>query len=195
MLAFIFGTLTEKHEDYIVVETESFGFEIFVPTSVLGSLKVTNEKVKIFTYFQPREDSFTLYGFLTKEDKTIFKRLLQVNGIGPRAALSILSALSVHELKLAILNNDYVSISKAQGVGKKTAQKVILELKDKLDLDIFDDFDEEVDVSGDAQTEAITALTTLGYSVYEANKAVRSVKDCTTTEQLIKASLKKLAKL
>ncbi len=193
MFSFIKGRLREINEDYIVVENDYYGFEIFVPHTVFRTLTNIGEEVKIYTYFQPREDSFNLYGFLTKEDKEIFKKLLSVNGIGAKAGLAILSVLTVSELKAAISTGDFAMISRAQGIGKKTAQKVILELKDKIDLDDFSDLSVINTVTAVSE-EALDALIALGYSSYEARTAIRK-SSATSTEDIIKDALKDLSKI
>ncbi len=192
MISFIKGILSEVCENYIVVETDFFGYEIFVPATVFSSIPRVGEEIKIYTYFQPREDAFNLYGFLEKEDKEIFKKLLTVNGIGAKGALAILSVLTVSELKLAISTDDFASISRAQGVGKKTAQKVVLELKDKIDLDL-PNVELSNTVSNDNIDEALAALISLGYSTYEAKKAISKCDGASSTEDIIKQSLKQLS--
>ncbi len=192
MFSFIKGTLSEINEEYIVVENDYYGFEVFVPSTVFKTLTRVGEEVKIYTYFQPREDAFTLYGFLSKEDKEIFKKMLGVNGIGPKAALAILSVLTISELKAAISSGDFDMIARAKGVGKKTAQKLILELKDKVDLDDLSELS-AVAVDTNLYNEALEALISLGYSSYEAKKAVKKCADATSTEEIIKRSLKELA--
>ncbi len=192
MISFIKGILNEVCENYIVVETDYFGYEIFVPTTVLNNLPSIGEEIKIYTFFQPREDAFNVYGFLEKEDKEIFKKLLTVNGIGAKGALAILSVLSVSDLKLAISTDDFASISRAQGVGKKTAQKVVLELKDKISFDL-PNAEVHTIVSNDNTDEALAALISLGYSNYEAKKAISKCDSTSSTEEIIKHSLKQLS--
>ena len=160
-------------------------------------------EVKIHTYFQVREDAMQLYGFLSKDDLEMFRLLLNVNGIGPKAALGVLAGLTADELRFAVLSDDIKTISKAPGIGKKTAQKLILELKDKLKLE--DAFEkklaheqEAASVSGflihDGRQEAAEALIALGYSSTDAMKAVRKVTDVSPddVEALLKAALKQL---
>ena len=160
-------------------------------------------KVKVHTYFHVREDAMQLYGFLSKDDLEMFRLLLNVNGIGPKAALGVLAGLTADELRFAVLSDDIKTISKAPGIGKKTAQKLILELKDKLKLE--DAFEkklaheqEAASVSGflihDGRQEAAEALIALGYSSTDAMKAVRKVTDVSPddVEALLKAALKQL---
>ncbi len=192
MFSFVKGTLNEINEEYIVVENEMYGLEIFVPSSVFRAFTKIGEEVKIYTYFQPREDSFNLYGFSSKDEKEVFKKLLSVNGIGAKAGLAILSAISVDELKTAVATGDHAMITRAKGIGKKTAQKLILELKDKLDMIDISDINVLVDAGADID-DALVALVSLGYSNYEAKKAISKCEDKSSTEAIIKACLKQLA--
>ena len=198
MLAYIKGYLEEKATDTIVVETGDLGYQILVPTSVISELPHPGEEVKIYTYLHVREDAMVLFGFLTKEDKETFMKLITVSGIGPKGALGVLSVLSTYELKVAIMNNDVKAITMAPGIGKKTAQKLILELKDKLKID---DYTEMIagEIGGDnlasqgVVEEAVEALVALGYSSHEAYRAVKEAAHLETVEEVIKEGLKKLA--
>ena len=200
MIAFVKGILDSVSEDKIIVENQNIGFEILVPGSVVSELPQVGNTVKIYTYTYVREDALQLYGFLTKDSMDMFKLLITVNGIGPKAALGILTAMDTDALRLAILSDDAKTIAKAPGIGPKTASKLILELKDKISL--ADTLGEQsAMVSADAvdsktnanRAEAIEALTALGFSASEAVKAVSGVKDIETlsTEAIIKAALKK----
>ncbi len=202
MISYLIGKIEEIEENRIVIEANFMGFQIFVPSTVAHRVSI-GEKVKIYTYMSVKEDDISLYGFLTKDDLKIYKLLLAVNGIGPKAALGVLSALSADELRFAVLSDDAAAISKAPGIGKKTAQKLILELKDKLSLE--DAFEQKlsnkaVSASGnvvahtDAGAEAVQALTALGYSASEALRAVRTVENAEVmnVEQILKAALKQL---
>lgn len=135
MISYIKGELAEVLEDSIVVETGGIGFEIRVPALVLDELPAEGEEVKIYTYFHVREDAMQLFGFLERSDIRIFEQLLGVSGIGPKGAMAILSIMSAEDLQFAVLADDAKTISKAPGVGLKTAQKLILELKDKMKLE------------------------------------------------------------
>lgn len=204
MINFVKGELDTVTENSIVVENNGIGFEILVPLSVVSNLPQTGNEVKIYTYTYVREDALQLYGFLTKDELAMFKLLITVNGIGPKGALGILSVMDADALRFAILADDAVSISKAPGVGKKTAGKLILELKDKMD---FEEAVENVldkgqaaagagDASdgGVAANEAIQALVALGYTSTEAVKAVKkvAVTPGMTVEDILKAGLKNL---
>lgn len=204
MINFVKGELDTVTENSIIVENNGIGFEILVPLSVVSNLPQTGNEVKIYTYTYVREDALQLYGFLTKDELAMFKLLITVNGIGPKGALGILSVMDADALRFAILADDAVSISKVPGVGKKTAGKLILELKDKMD---FEEAVENVldkgqaaagagDASdgGVAANEAIQALVALGYTSTEAVKAVKkvSVTPGMTVEDILKAGLKNL---
>ena len=188
----------------IVVETGGIGWNIHVPLSVFDRLPGTGEPVRIYTSFQVREDAMTLYGFLNRQDLQMFGQLLSVTGIGPKAALGILSTLQPDDLRMAIISEDAKAIARAPGIGPKTAKRVILDLKDRIKMeDIL-----PAGFSGTAEApaaaasgvegvgrEAIEALVALGYSMTEAARAVRQVEitDDMTAEGVLKASLKHLA--
>lgn len=205
MFSYIRGPLTEVTEDMIVVETGGIGWNIHVPLSVLEQLPRVGEEVRVYTSFQVREDAMTLYGFLTRQDLQMFRQLLGVNGIGPKAALGILSALKPDDLRLAIVSEDSRAIARAPGIGPKTAKRVILDLKDKISMEdilpagygVGAEAAGAAPVSGmdGAGKEAIEALVALGYSMSEAARAVRQVEitDDMTAEVVLKASLKYLA--
>ena len=205
MISYIKGPLTEIRGDMIVIEAGPVGLEVRVPLSLLDELPKVAEGVKIYTYFQVREDSMSLYGFLSRQDREMFQQLLGVNGVGPKGALGILSALRPDDLRLAILSGDAKAISRAPGIGVKTAQRVILDLKDKVSADdilssVAEDGESSGDISwqgsgGDAVKEAIQALVALGYTNAEAARAVRrtEVTDTMTAEEILKASLRHLS--
>ena len=201
MISYVKGALAEKSGDRIVVEAGPVGLGIYVPLSVLEVLPPLGEEVKIYTYLQVREDDLSLYGFLNRQDLDMFRRLIGVNGIGPKGALGILSALSPDDLRLAILTGDAKAISKAPGVGAKTAQRIILDLKEKVSaeekLASVSDTEERTSVPlmQEAGREAATALVALGYSNLEASKAVKNVQitEDMDAEAVLRASLKYLA--
>ncbi len=202
MYAYIKGILAEITEDAIIVENQGIGYEIAVPGQVFDYLPSVGEEVKIYTYHYVREDAILLYGFLTKEDVLIFKMLIGVSGIGPKGALSILSVLSTDDLRFAILGDDAKAIAKAPGVGAKTAQRVIIELKDKLSLE--DAFEQklanqaqkaELNPAVGVKNEAILALTSLGYSQSEALKVLQGIEISPDdqVEDVLKMALKQMA--
>ena len=190
----------------MVIESGGIGWNIHVPLSVLDRLPHVGEQMKVYTSFQVKEDSMTLYGFLSRQDLKMFNQLLGVNGIGPKAALGILSFLTPDDLRMAIIAEDAKAIAKAPGIGPKTAKRVILDLKDKISMDDvlplqFAGGPAEANVAAAASgvdgagKEAIEALVALGYSPTEATKAVRQVeiKEGMNAEAVLKASLKFLA--
>lgn len=202
MISFIKGELVEIFEDSIVLESNKIGYQINVPGSLIAELPSLGSEIKIYTYLHVREDALKLFGFFTREDLEVFRLLIGVNGIGPKGALGILSVISPDDLRFAVLSDDVKAISRAPGVGAKTAQKLIIELKDKLKLeDAFEiKANREAQVvqktaQNDAKSEAVLALTALGYSNSEALKAVQKV-DITAdmdVETILKAALKKVS--
>lgn len=201
MFSYMKGELVEILEDAIVLEVNNIGYNIHIPASMIDSFHGTGQEIKIYTYFHVKEDSMKLYGFLTRDDLNIFKLLLGVNGIGPKGALAILSVMTPDDLRFAVLGEDAKTIAKAPGIGNKTAQRLILELKDKLDLEqAFEAKSTHVAEEGqasvsEARGEAVQALTALGYSSTEAVKAVNNVEftEDMTVEDILKAALKQMA--
>lgn len=200
MYSYIRGILEEIGEDKIVVDNQGIGYNIYVPGSVLDRVAAVGSEVKIFTYLHVKEDALTLYGFLTKDDIKVFQLLLGVSGIGPKGALAILSVLSTDDLRFAVVGGDAKAIAKAPGVGAKTAQRVILELKDKLELeDVFEPKDTPgVAAKPEVNTvkgEAVQALMALGYSSSEALSVLSKIEitEDSDVEGILKAALKQMA--
>jgi Holliday junction DNA helicase RuvA len=200
MIGYMKGTVEGISQDYILFENNGVGYRIFTSQMVIQQLQA-HQQMKLFTYLHVREDELSLFGFPTTEELDAFKLLIGVNGIGPKAALSILSVLSVRDLALAVMSGDSKAITKANGVGAKGANRVIMELKDKLTLeDMFegagDDSVTPVSTSGadGGVQDAILALVSLGYSEFEALKAVKQVPgaDNMESEELLKQALKKM---
>lgn len=201
MIAYIKGIVAQIEKDGIVLECQNMGYRIFMPASSLERLGKTGEERTIHTYLHVKEDAMQLYGFLKREDLAVFRLLLGVNGVGPKAAMGILSCLSWENLSFAILSDDAAAIAKAPGIGKKTAQKVILELKDKMNLqEAFEQKLSGEEEPGRVQTdsaavqEAAEALEALGYGRQEAWTAVRRVsgKAGMNVEELLRAALKEM---
>lgn len=199
MISYIKGELSAVEEDKIIVETNGIGYGIFMPAQAMGQLPPVGQDVKIYTYLNVREDAMQLFGFLTKDDLNVFKLVIGVSGIGPKGGLSILSKLSPDDLRFAVLANDAKAISAAPGIGKKTAEKLIIELKDKLSVeDILErntgtsDVTPTSDYSSAVQAEAVEALTALGYGSTESMRAVKKVliTESTTVEEILKQALK-----
>ena len=201
MYAYIKGKLAEINTDHIVIEAGGIGYQVFISLQTFDYLPSVGENLKIYTYLYLREDAMILYGFLTKDDLELFKLLISVSGIGPKGGLAILSTLEADDLRFAILPGDAKAISKAPGVGGKTAQRVILELKDKLSLeDAFEAKTEHVQknaaaAGGSVKNDAVMALTALGYSSTESLKAVSAVEitEDMDVEEVLKAALKHLS--
>lgn len=202
MISFIRGAAADLTETSVILEAGSIGYEIFMTGTDLAQIHI-GEELKIHTYFHIREDAMQLYGFLAKDNLQMFKLLIGVNGVGPKAAMGILSGITADELRFAVLSDDVKTISKAPGIGRKTAQKLILELKDKLKLeDAFElklAHEQEKAAAGlggasDGRQEAVEALVALGYSSTDALRAVRQVTDVEPddVEAILKAALKNM---
>ena len=200
MYAYFKGILTEKYIESIVVEVENIGYNIKVSQGTVAMLPPVGEMIKVYTYTSVWEDAIQLYGFLSKDDLDIFKLLINVNGIGPKGGQSILSVMSADELRFAIVSGDAKMIAKAPGIGAKTAQRVILDMKDKVSLEDAFTAEKETMQAGssaplsDAVREAVEALTALGYGSTEAVRAVKSVENASdlSVETLLKQALKYL---
>ncbi len=194
MIASIRGILSEQGKDYVVLENQGVGFQIFVTSRTAGQMPLQGTEVKLLTWLQVREDDMTLFGFMSAEEKNMFLKLIGVTGVGPRVALAILSGFSVSELIMAIVSEDSRAISRAQGVGKKTAERVILELKEKVDasgaLETSSDFALPKAAESDTVRQAVQALMALGYSSVEASRAVSRVNKTGTVQEIITAALR-----
>lgn len=200
MISFVKGPLVDVFEDMVVIEAGCVGLEVNVPLSVLEQLPELGKETVLYTYFQVKEDGMCLYGFLNRQDLKMFRQLISVNGIGPKGALGLLSAMAPDDLRSAVVSGDAKAISRAPGIGVKTAQRIILELKDKLSMAGlpeagFDRNAGSVKVLEGAAGEAAEALMALGYSASQAGRAVSRVKAEAgmTAEEVLKASLKHLA--
>ncbi len=181
MYAYIKGEIVDITDDNLVLECNNIGYNIRIPLSVAQRLPGIGADVKIYTYTSVREDAFNLFGFLSKDDLEIYKKLIAVNGIGPKGALSILSAMSADDLRFAILSGDAAAIAKAQGIGKKSAERIILELRDKVSMMSKSDLDSEdlttgTSVDTGTKNEALEALVSLGYTPSDALRAVRQIE-------------------
>lgn len=203
MYAYLKGIIEEISEDNLVLDVNNIGYNVKISAGTMTRLPAIGEFIKIYTYTCVREDTFSLYGFLSKDDLEIFKQLITVNGIGPKGGLAILSVMSADDLRFAILSGDAKAIAKAPGVGARTAERVILDLKGKVSLEdslkrLEEPSSDTVGVKADAykqiRNEAIEALVALGYGATEAMKAVNSVdiKEDMDVEEVLKLSLKAL---
>lgn len=202
MISYIRGELCDIEEQKAIVDVNGVGYGIYMPQQALSLLPPMGQQVKIHTYLNIREDAMQLFGFLTKEDLNVFRLLIGVNGIGPKAGLNILSCLSPDELRVAVLSGDAKAISATPGIGKKTAEKLILELKDKLNIEDMlehaahggdsEDLASGTDTASNTmQAEAVQALTALGYGSAESLRAVKkSSPECSSVEDILKEALK-----
>lgn len=203
MIEFVRGELAAVEADKAVVDVDGIGFGVFMSGQALGMLPSVGEQVKIYTYLNVKEDAMQLYGFLTRDDLEIFRLLIGVSGIGPKGALGILTGLTPDELRFAVMSKDVKAISAAPGIGKKTAEKLILELKDKLRIeDVLDGVVSNSATlgsasggSGEVAGEAVQALVALGYGSTEALQAVKKIeiKEDMEVEEVLKAALKYVA--
>lgn len=197
MYEYIKGKYIDMYKDYIVIENNNIGYRVYTSGSTMAKLPSIGENIMLYTEQIVRQDFIGIYGFLTKDELNMFKLLLTINGVGAKASLSLLSISNVSTLKYAIKTGDEKTIVRAPGIGKKTAQRIILELKDKIDIDILESEDEEIinKVTDNKKVlEATAALVTLGYSEKEANKVIESCDKNNSLEQIIKESLKYLMK-
>ncbi|WP_411681047.1 Holliday junction branch migration protein RuvA [Clostridium thailandense] len=193
MYEYIKGIYEGMYRDYIVIENNGVGYKIYTSGSTLAKLPKNGEEVLIYLQQIVREDFIGLYGFLTREELNMFKLFLTINGVGAKAALSLLSISNVNNLKYAILSGDEKTIIKAPGIGKKMAQRIILELKDKIKTDelvSIENMEDNIEERKENVSEALEALVALGYSEKEAQKALEAVDKRDSLESIIKNSLK-----
>ena len=198
MIGYIKGAVEGISADYILLECHDIGYQIYTSGMALASITM-HQDLKIYTYLHVREDGVTLFGFPTTEELNTFKLLIGVSGIGPKVALAVLSALTVQELALAVMAGDTKTITKANGIGAKGAARLIMELKDKMQVEdafAMTEIPDTTDVaaSKDSVQDTVMALVSLGYSDTEALKAIKQVPGADTmdSEQLLKAALKKI---
>lgn len=201
MIAFVKGKIDQITEENVVIDTGGIGYNVKISTETAALLPKTGEEVKLYTYTCVREDAFQLYGFLTGDDLEVFKKLITVNGIGPKGGLAVLSAMNADTLRFAILSGDAAAIAKAPGIGKKTAERIILDLRDKISLEdtlIHKEIARpraEASVSENRiRNEAVEALVALGYSASDALRAVKEVPadEHTDVETILKLALKNM---
>lgn len=197
MLGYIKGILTYVNEDSVILDNHGIGYLIKTTRTFLERAPKSGSEITLFVYMYVREDEVSLYGFLKTEELEVFKMLIGISGVGPRAAISVLSTLSVDELSMAVLSNDAKAISKANGIGAKGANRIIIDLKDKLKLEDMRGYREDGEMSDGSQDglgEVAMALVSLGYSNLEAMRAVRAVENYEDldTQALLKAALKKM---
>ena len=207
MIAYVNGILESVEEGICVVDVNGIGYNVFISGSTMDRMPGVGEAVKLYTYTNVKEDSFTLFGFLSKDELNLFKMLITVNGIGPKGGLSILSVMTPDDLRFAIMAGDSKSLSKAPGIGKKTAERITLELRDKLKVSEDELLGggggsvasgiSDSDGVNPARDEAVAALVALGYNSTDSMKAVRKVlagnpEAGEDTEKLLKLALKEM---
>ena len=193
MIGYIKGEVAAIYEDRLVLENNGIGYNIYMPGSSLELVEGIGAVVKVYTYLCVREDAMLLYGFLTKDDLDLYRLLISVGGIGPKGGLSLLSVMSADELKFAIASGDVKQIVKAPGIGAKTAQRVIIDLKDKIDIvsqfdQMYADNGQKTQALSSVREEAALALVALGYSQTDSYKAVRNAQG-DDVETILKSAL------
>lgn len=195
MIAFLHGTLVEKTPSVVTLDVHGVGYEVFISLGTYDRLPATGSTCRLLTYHHIREDAQILFGFMQPEEKSMFERLIAVNGIGPKLALSVLSGLTVGELSLAIAENNVKRISSVHGIGKKTAERIVIELRDKIDpLEALVGRGAGGDSAQNAMLrDAILALSSLGFPQDQARKMVQSALDADAsikdTETLLRKAL------
>lgn len=198
MIGSLKGNVSHLAADHCLLENNGIGFRVFMPAISLSQIKIGQE-IRVFTYMSVREDAILLYGFLTQEYYQLFLQLTSVSGVGPRVAMGVLSAVKPDAFYLAIKNRDLKALTKLPGIGKKMAERLILELKDKVEtLDVFDDVQSTSSIDSaenNATSEAIEALRTLGYANSEIYPVVKAIPNCSelSTETIIRQALKNMA--
>ncbi|MCD8012455.1 MAG: Holliday junction branch migration protein RuvA [Lachnospiraceae bacterium] len=202
MIAYLKGKVAAVSENLLVLDVNQVGYQVWISARDAANMPVRGKEVQVFTWMSVTQDAIRLYGFLHEDDLAVFKMLINVSGVGPKAALGILSVLTADDLRFAVLADDAKAIAKAPGVGSKSAKKVILELRDKLSLE--DAFEHKLEATGgsaasgsirsDAKDEAVQALAALGYSAGEALRAVEAceVTEDMDTEMILKLALKRM---
>ena len=189
MIGRLTGTLAEKSPPQLLIDVNGVGYEVDVPMSSFYNLPGLGERVTLLTHFIVREDAQILFGFLTQDERQTFRQLIKITGVGPRMALSLLSGLSVGELAQAVARQETARLVKVPGIGKKTAERLLLELKGKL----ADALAAPASVASDAQADILQALIALGYSDREAAAALKSLPPDASVSEGIKLALKSLA--
>ena len=197
MYAYIKGSLEVKTKGYIVIDVNGIGYKIFMSETAISELGEIGQVVKVHTYLKVKEDEMSLYGFNTNEELRMFELLLSVSGIGAKSAINILSNITPSSFALAVITDDVAKIKALPGIGPKGAQRIVLELKDKLnkeqDIEEVEKKEEKV-IDTQKYNEAISALQVLGYSKKEIEKALQGINEELTVEEIIKLGLKNLAR-
>lgn len=195
MISYIIGIVDSVESDRVIIENNGIGYNIFMPQTSLEIIGIS-EEIKIYTYLSVREDAMQLFGFLSKDELELFKKLIGVSGVGPKGGLAIISACPGDSLWMAIISGDDKAISKAQGIGAKTAQRIIIELKDKIDTEniIYGNITQNGKNNSSVQSDVIEALSALGYSRNDALHAVKKVdfSEDVDVETALKEALKNI---
>lgn len=201
MISYIRGELVSTTEDKVIIDVNGIGYGIYVPVTMIEQMPSVGNEIKLYTYLNVREDAMQLYGFVSYDALEVYKMVISVSGIGPKGGLAIMSKLSVNELRFAVASADVKLISSAQGIGKKTAEKLIIELKDKLSIEdaLYSDSGDDISINVESKkgvngSEAIQALVALGYDNSSALKAVKDIGaiEGMETEDILKLALKNL---
>ena len=200
MITFLTGEVVSVTDSTLILDVNHIGFRVFISSRDAHRMPRKGEEVTVYTYMSVREDAMNLYGFLSEDDLDIYRRLIQVSGIGPKGGLGILSAMTASELRMAILTDDAKAISAAPGIGPKTAKKLILEMKDRVDLE--ETLSRQLGIGQEEVTgteeleknkaEAVSIMTALGYSAAEALRAVKRVKvtEEMTADDILRSALR-----
>lgn len=187
MISYLVGEIVSKSDNSIILDVNGVGYELFVSSFSLDSFPVIGSITKVFTYMNIREDEIILFGFSSIEEKNIFLKLISVSGIGPKVAVAILSGIKISELIIAIKTGNIKILSSIKGLGKKTAERIILELKDKVDIVGYENVEHDNINKENLIDEAIEALIVLGINKNDAYKMVRNnIQGCDTTEDIIR---------
>ncbi|MCC8137402.1 MAG: Holliday junction branch migration protein RuvA [Clostridiales bacterium] len=205
MIAYLKGIVAAVYDNLLILDVNQIGYQVYVSARDASAMPGRGQEAQVFTWMSVSQDAIRLYGFLQEDDLEMFRLLINVSGVGPKAALGILSVLTADDLRFAVLSDDAKTIAKAPGIGSKSAQKVILELKDKFSLEEAfehrlsagaDDMEAHTapDIHSEAKDEAVQALAALGYSAAEALRAVNrcEITQETDTETILKMALKKI---
>lgn len=194
MIDFIIGDIVDIKEDFTIIQNNNIGYKIFSSSTSLRDLEVGKKDQMIYTKLNVRDDGLFLFGFITEEEMEMFNLLLRVSKIGPKTGIGVLSVLTSNQLKIAIMNKDIPTLCKAPGIGKKTAERIVLELKDRIDTNVELEI-ENINTVSSGYDEAIEALISLGYSRFEVEKSIRNSNiENMEVEEVIRIALNKLSK-
>lgn len=195
MISFIVGTIEEKRENILVLECGGIGYELTISGTTYETLPLIGERVKILTYLQVREDGISLFGFSTEDERELFNKLISVSGVGPKMAIGVLSGMKISDLLISIAKEDTVALSKIKGLGKKTAERIVLELKDKISPIGFVETEENITFDQTAIDDACEALISLGVPKNDALRLARAnATETSTAEEIVANSLRNMGR-